>query len=256
MESIIKVKNLRKSYDKKMVLDGIDFEIYPGEIIGYIGPNGAGKSTTVKIMLGIIGNYSGDIEIMGQKIQDSDYEYKKYIGYVPETASLYESLSAKEYLSFVGGLHDVPDKAVEEKAYELCRLFGLEDKYNMRLSSYSKGMKQKILFIAAILHDPKIIFLDEPLSGIDANSIAVIKELMNKLAQSGKTIFYSSHIMDVVEKISSRIILINEGRIAADGTIDEIREEKSESLESLFTKITGFDDASEIANNIMGVLNR
>lgn len=255
MESIISISNLRKSYGSKVVLKGIDLEINRGEVIGYIGPNGAGKSTTVKIMLGLIPDFDGEINILGQNISSGDIDYKSRIGYVPETAEIYENLTAREYLTFIGELYGMDYDTVDQKAMKLMILFGIGDVYDARISSFSKGMKQKTLIISALLNDPDILFLDEPLTGIDANSVMVFKEVLEQLANEGKTIFYSSHIMEVVEKLSSRIILINDGKIVADGNIDELKGTSMESsLENIFNQLTGFNDHETIAKEIVSVV--
>ncbi len=251
----ISITGLWMNYSDRMVLKGIDLDVYSGQIIGYIGPNGAGKSTTVKIMLGLVGGYNGKVEIFGRDIADGDVSYKKRIGYVPEVAELYDSLTAKEYLGFIGELYGIKRSDADYKAEKLMALLGLEKAYNSRISTFSKGMKQKVLLISSMLHDPDILFLDEPLSGLDANSVMVVKEIFASLAARGKTIFYSSHIMDVVEKISSRIILINEGDIVADGSFAELKERGREgSLEEIFNQLTGFDKYRDIAGEFVAVM--
>lgn len=255
MEPIITIRNLNKSYGDKRVLNDINLDINKGEIIGYIGPNGAGKSTTVKIMLGLVGEYEGEIKIFGQNINSGDIEYKKKIGYVPETAEVYENLTAREYLTFIGELYGMEYEEVNKKAERLMDLFGIREVYDARLSSFSKGMKQKALIISALLNDPDILFLDEPLSGIDANSVMVFKEVLSGLVKRGKTIFYSSHIMEVVEKLSDRIILINNGEIVADGNIDELKNKSMEgSLEKIFNQLTGFNEYEKIAKDIVSTV--
>ena len=254
-EPVISIKNLRMFYGNNEVLKGIDLEIDKGQIIGYIGPNGAGKSTTVKILLGILSGYQGEVKVFGEEISAGSIEYKKRIGYVPETADIYESLTAQEYLTFIGELCGMNNDAADGKAKHLMSLFGIDEAYHKRISSFSKGMKQKVLIIASLLHNPDILFFDEPLSGLDANSVMVFKEVMSELAAQGKTIFYSSHIMEVVEKISDRIIILNGGRIMADGTFNELKEHCREgSLEEIFNQLTGFDRHRDIANEFVSVL--
>jgi ABC-2 type transport system ATP-binding protein len=254
-EPLVSIRNLRMSYGEKAVLKGIDLDICGGQIIGYIGPNGAGKSTTVKILLGILDGFTGTVKVFGEDISNGSVEYKRRIGYVPETAEVYDSLTAHEYLTFIGEIYGLDFEAVDQKAQKLMALFDIEDVYHSRISSYSKGMKQKLLIIASLLHNPDLLFFDEPLSGLDANSVMVFKEVMTMLAAEGKTIFYSSHIMDVVEKISSRIILINDGQIIADGTFDELKHKCSEgSLEEIFNQLTGFNRHGEIAGEFIEVL--
>lgn len=254
-EIILELRNLRKKFGEKEVLKGINLQVKRGEIIGYIGANGAGKSTTIKIMLGILDGYEGDVIIFNKNIKDTKGEYKKKIGYVPEVSEVYESLTAKEYLSFIGQLYDLDTELLTKKSEELMTLFGIDEYFNTRISTFSKGMRQKLILISSIIHNPDILFLDEPLSGLDANSVMVVKELIEIFAKEGKTIFYSSHIMDVVEKISHRIVLINDGQIVADGSFKELKENSHEgSLEEIFNEITGFNNHKEIADKISSVI--
>ncbi|MEN6391439.1 MAG: ABC transporter ATP-binding protein [Syntrophomonas sp.] len=253
-EVVVSLKNLTMSYGSNQVLKGINLEVFKGQIIGYIGPNGAGKSTTVKIILGIADKFGGQVEVFGEDIKRGT-DYKRRIGYVPETAEVYETLTAREYLTFIGELYGIDYEIVDHKARKLMTLLGIDDVYDSRIASYSKGMKQKLLIISSLLHNPDILFLDEPLSGLDANSVMVVKEIMTELASQGKTIFYSSHIMDVVEKISNRIVLISEGNIIADGTFEELKGKCREgSLEEIFNQLTGFDKHKAIADEFIAVL--
>jgi len=254
-EAVVSIKDLTMSYGGNKVLRGINLEVFKGQIIGYIGPNGAGKSTTVKILLGMVDGFKGQVKVLGQDITSGRVDYKRRIGYVPETADVYDTLTAHEYLTFIGEMYGMDYAVVDRKAKKLMSLFEIEDVYHARIASYSKGMKQKLLIISSLLHNPDILFFDEPLSGLDANSVMVFKEIMTELAAQGKTIFYSSHIMDVVEKISSRIILLNGGQIVADGTFDELREKCREgSLEEIFNQLTGFNKHQEIADEFLAVL--
>lgn len=254
-EPIITIRGLEKSFGTKKVLKGIDLDVYRGQIIGYIGPNGAGKSTTVKIILGLIEQYTGEIKIFGQNVSSEKVEYKRKIGYVPETAEIYDNLTGREYLTFIGELYGLDYDVADEKARKLMELFNLEKVYDSRISSYSKGMRQKVVIISSLLNNPDILFLDEPLSGMDANSVMVFKEVLAELASQGKTIFYSSHIMEIVEKISSRIILINDGQIVADGSFNELKEKSMEgSLEGIFNELTGFNEHKEIAEEIVSIV--
>ncbi|SKC88022.1 ABC transporter ATP-binding protein [Maledivibacter halophilus] len=258
MEPVITIKDLRMRYEKgkEEILKGINLQIYPGQIIGYIGPNGAGKSTTVKIMLGILDEFEGEINIFGRDISKDRTYYKKKIGYVPESAEIYENLTAHEYLTFLGEVYGIKAEKADNKAKKLLSLFGIkEGNYHSRISSYSKGMKQKLLIVASLIHDPDILFLDEPLSGLDANSVMIFKEVLAQLAANGKTIFYSSHIMEVVEKISDRILLLNEGQIVADGTFEELKAMSEEgSLEGIFNQLTGFNKHKDIADEFINTL--
>lgn len=253
---VITIRDLRMKYSDRFVLNGIDLDVHQGQIIGYIGPNGAGKSTTVKIMLGLVEGYSGDVRILGTDISSGDMDYKRRIGYVPETNEIYDTLTAEEYLTFIGELYGLSGEVAERRGRTLMGIMGLKDVYHSRIASYSKGMRQKVMIISSLLHNPDILFLDEPLSGLDANSVMVVKEILAQLAAQGKTIFYSSHIMDVVEKISSRIILIDGGRIVADGSFAELKEQNHEgSLEEIFNQLTGFDEHREMAEAFVSVVN-
>ena len=251
----VELKNLRMSYGAKEVLKGINLEVHKGEIIGYIGANGAGKSTTIKIILGIVEGYAGEVKVLGNDISKDQIEYKRKIGYVPEVADIYDNLTAREYLTFIGGLYGLSYQLVDAKALRLMKIFGIDNVYDSRINSYSKGMKQKVLLIASMLHNPDILFLDEPLSGLDANSVMIVKEILLNLSRQGKTIFYSSHIMDVVERISNRIILINNGQIAADGSFEELKNKSNEgSLEQIFNQITGFDEYETLAGEFVSII--
>lgn len=254
-DKVLSLNNLTMSYSGKKVLNGINLDVYRGQIIGYIGPNGAGKSTTLKIMLGLIEGYGGTVELFGQDIATNNYTYKQRIGYVPENAEIYDNLTAAEYLTFIGELYGLDREEAESKALKLLGQFEMESVFHSRISSFSKGMRQKVLIISSLLHNPDLIFLDEPLSGLDANSVMVIKDMLEELANQGKTIFYSSHIMDVVEKISNRIVLLVNGEIAADGSFDELKEQsKAGSLEGIFNQLTGFDEHKETAESIVSIV--
>ncbi|MEY9971206.1 ABC-2 type transport system ATP-binding protein [Lysinibacillus sp. RC46] len=255
MEEILTITNLTKRYGSKEILKGIDLHVSRGEIIGYIGPNGAGKSTTVKIILGIEGDYGGEIKLFGENNGKDSIEYRRRIGYVPEIADVYDNLSGYEYLTFIGQLYGLELEVVADKSKSLMELFGVGEAYHSRISSYSKGMRQKLLIIASLIHNPDLLFLDEPINGLDANSVMIFKEILIQLAAQGKTIFYSSHIMDVVEKISSRIILLNDGKIAADGTFAQLQADNTEgTLEKIFNQLTGFHDHQEIGEKFVSIV--
>ncbi len=256
-EYLIKTENLSKSYGSNLVLNNINLSVQPGQVLGYIGPNGAGKSTTIKIICGITDSFTGNVEVLGMDIRKDALEIKKKIGYVPEQAAMYDVLTPMEFLDFTGKLYQLPQKLITEKSIELLRLFELQDKANDRMNSFSKGMRQKVLLISGLMHNPEIIFFDEPLSGLDANAVILVKEILLQLKANGKTIFYSSHIMDVVEKISDRIIIINQGKIIADGDIETLRQQaNSGSLENIFTTLTGDQAANtQTASKFLDVLN-
>lgn len=252
---LIQIRDLRKSYGEKEVLKGINLDIYPGQVIGYIGPNGAGKSTTVKILTGLIPDFRGEVIVNGISMAHNPLEIKKLIGYVPENAEIYDVLTPMEYLDFIGKLYGMEERALHERAEKLLVAFGLGNNMNDRMDTFSKGMKQKVLLISGIINNPKIIVLDEPLSGLDANAVIMIKELIMRLSQEGKTIFYCSHMMDVVEKVSDRILLINRGEIIADGTFESLKQNHSDSLERIFSKLTGREDQSNETDAIINAFD-
>ena len=237
------------------MLNDINLDIYPGQIIGYIGPNGAGKSTTVKILTGIITDYEGEVTIQGKLLRDNVLYIKGITGYVPELAELYDLLTPHEYLTFIGKLHHMPDALIRERAERMLASFSLADNMHQRMDSFSKGMRQKVLLTSGLLHNPQIVILDEPLSGLDANAVIMVKELLQMLKAEGKTIFYCSHMMDVVEKVSDRIVLIDAGRIIADGTISELRGEGGQSLEQIFSQLTSHENPGERASDLAAALH-
>ena len=253
-EVALSIKGLRKSFDGQEVLRGIDLEIKRGEIIGYIGSNGAGKSTTVKTILGMNGDYEGTIEVLGENIEKNN-EYKRRIGYVPEVADLYEALTPREFFRFLGALYGLDEETCDRKGLSMMDVFGVKDVYDSRITSFSKGMKQKTVIVSSLLHNPDILFFDEPLTGLDANSVMIFKDVIKSLASKGKTIFYSSHIMEVVENISDRIVLLDNGEIRANGSFKELKEvSKTGSLEELFNKLTGFTDHKERSDDFLSAL--
>lgn len=256
MEPIITLKNVFKNYGSKQVLKGIDLSVKPGEVIGYIGPNGAGKSTTVKILCGLISDFEGQVFIKGINIKEDPLTIKGMIGYVPELAELYEVLTPMEFLSLMGELYNIQAAIAQERAVKMLTAFGLGNNLHQRMDSFSKGMRQKVLITSGLLHNPDIIILDEPLSGLDANSVIIVKELISKLAREGKTIFYSSHMMDVVEKVSSRIILINEGVVVADGTFEELKQQQgNQSLEKIFATLTKNETLTSASEELINALD-
>lgn len=253
LSPVITTASLSKTYEVP-VLKNINLTVHAGEIIGYIGPNGAGKSTTIKILTGIIPDYDGDAFVLGLDIRKDALEVKRKIGYIPENAALYDTLTPIEYLHFVGQLYKMERAVVDKKAKELLHVFDLGNYTDSRMTTFSKGMRQKVLLIAGMIHNPSILFLDEPLSGLDANAVILVKEILTQLKRSGKTIFYSSHLMDVVEKISDRIIIINKGEMIANGTFEELNTQAKGSLETIFTELTGNKEHSSTAGQFINIL--
>jgi len=251
----ISIQNLVKYYGDLKALKGIDLVIQPGEILGYLGPNGAGKTSTVKILVGMCEEYEGEVFVGGHNIRTDSLIVKQRIGYVPESAALYESLTPMEFLRFIGRVHGISDSSIDDRAARLLELFDLGENMNSRMSTFSKGMRQKVLIISSMIHNPDILFLDEPLTALDANTTLIVKEVISGLSESGKTIFYSSHVMDVVERVCHRIVILNKGEIVADGTFEELqRMSKRGSLESIFTQLTSDESQQEVASAVLDVI--
>ena len=254
---MIQVERLVKAYGATLAVDNLDLYANPGEIVGFLGPNGAGKSTTVKVLTGLIRPDAGRARVCGFDVVNEPLEVKKRIGYVPETPALYDSLTAGEYLELVSCLHHLDAKSSEARRNELLDLFGLSGNAGQRLNEFSKGMRQKVVLAAALLHRPEVLILDEPLDGLDANTAMVVKELLKKLAQQGKTIMFSSHILDVVERMCTRIVIINHGRYVASGTADEIRANAgAATLEEAFSRLTGVRDVGAVTADFLAALER
>lgn len=252
---MIIVKELAKAYGEKQAVKDLTFSVNAGEIVGFLGPNGAGKSTTVKMLTCLIRPTRGSATVAGADILREPLEVKKRIGYVPETGALFETLTAWEYLQFVAELHHLDRAAADGKVEELLTLFGLYEDKDQRMRDYSKGMKQKILICSAVLHNPEVLFLDEPLNGLDANAAFVFKEVLRGLAAQGKAILFCSHILDVVERLCPRIIIIDKGVLIAQGTPDAIaRSTGTGSLEEAFCQLTGIRDVRESASDFLQAL--
>jgi ABC-2 type transport system ATP-binding protein len=254
---MILTEQLSRSYDRKQALIDLNLRVEPGEILGFLGPNGAGKSTTVKILTGLIRPTSGRALVAGYDVVENPLEVKRRIGYVPETAAVYDALTAEEYLELIGCLHHLDAKTTAARRNELLDLFGLADARNQRMTEYSKGMRQKVVMAAALLHRPEVLFLDEPLDGLDANAAAVVKELLKRLASQGRTILFCSHILEVVERVCSRIVIVSEGRQIAEGTAASIRHAAgAASLEEAFSRLTGVRDVGQVAADLLSALDR
>ena len=245
---MIQLKNLTRRFGDLNAVDDVTLSIPAGQICGYLGPNGAGKTTTVKMLTGMIQPTAGTAEVAGYDIQEEDLEVKRRIGYVPESGALYQSLTPFEYLQFVGRLYGMEDGDIAGRTAEFSDFFKLEGNIHQRMTEFSRGMKQKVVISAAFIHNPQVIFLDEPLSGLDANTALLLKKLIRNLADEGKTIFYCSHILDVVENLCDRVVIIDKGKIVADGSVGELKEmTKRSSLEGVFSELTHADDLGELA---------
>ena len=238
-DAIVAVDGLRFSYGMGEVLHGISFALRRGEVVGLLGPNGAGKSTTIKVLTGVLPPGGGMVRVAGHVLPDEAVEAKRRIGYVPEAAALFESLTGQEFLELMGRLQDVPEERLQFRIGRFLEQFGLKDDRLRPLDGYSKGMRQKVLLSAALLHNPDVVLLDEPLSGLDVNAGLMVRDLVAALAAEGKTILYSSHVLDVVERVCDRALIIHEGRLIADGSLDALKASTERgSLEDVFRQLT------------------
>jgi len=247
--------NLTKSFIGIPAVDGVSFTIRAGEILGYLGPNGAGKSTTVKMLTGLLEPTGGRVLFHGQDIRNDKKAFQRRLGYVPEEPHLYPHLSGREYLQLAGRLRGIPRRILEPRMDELLRLVGLWDDRHASLASYSKGMRQKILLMAALIHDPELLILDEPFSGLDVNAAMILRSLLHALAGSKKMVLYSSHVLEVVEKVAHNVLILRKGRVVAHDSVARLREVMSESsLEGVFTQLTNPEDTGAIARRILEVV--
>ena len=251
----VSVDNLTFTYGAGEVLHGISFRLRRGEVVGLLGRNGAGKSTTIKILAGVLPPGDGTVSVAGQAMPDKAVEAKKHIGYVPEAAGLFESLTGQEFLELMGRLQDVSEERLQRRMELLLEQFGLTEDRVRPLDEYSKGMRQKILLGAALLHNPDIVLLDEPLSGLDVNAGIMVRDLVAALAAEGKAILYSSHVLDVVERVCDRVLIIEEGRLIADGSIDSLKASAERgSLEDVFRQLTDTEGATSGVSRIIEAL--
>lgn len=238
---MIEIKNVSKSYVKgKKSVENLNLEIKDGEIFGFLGPNGAGKTTTIRMITGILNIDEGDILIDGKSIKKEPLEAKKQFGFVPDNPDMFLKLKGIEYLTFMADVYDVPVDKRKEKIEELTKKFGIYNELNDQIQSYSHGMRQKIVICGALLSEPKNWILDEPMTGLDPKSSFDLKEMMRSHAKSGKSVFFSTHVLEVAEKLCDRVGIINKGKLVFVGTFDEMKEKFKEeaSLEELFLEIT------------------
>jgi ABC-2 type transport system ATP-binding protein len=249
---MIKLEQLTKRFGAQTAVDAISFEIPAGQIVGFLGPNGAGKSTTLKMLAGMIEPTSGTATICGYDLRTQTIDVKRSLGFVPESGAVFESLSGLEYLEMVAALYGIEREAARARIEQFIAFFDLSfstltDKL---LGAYSKGMRRKVVITAALLHNPPVVFFDEPLDGLDANAAVGFKTLIQTLAREGKTIVYSSHILDVVERVCHRVIIIDKGKLLVDGKPDElVAEHHAGTHEKLFTQLTGGEELERRAED-------
>ena len=234
---MIEIKNVTKKYGSNVALKDVSFTVNDGEIFAFIGHNGAGKTTLIKAIVGIHKFDEGDILINGKSIKDKPLECKKEMAFVPDNPELYEQMKAIDFINFVCDIYEVPQDIREKNINKYAKMFEIEDKLNDTIESFSHGMKQKIALISALAHEPQILVMDEPFVGLDPKAVFDVKEVMNEMIKEGKTIFFSTHILDVAEKLCSRVAIIKKGELVKVGNMEEIKGDKS--LEKVFLDLEG-----------------
>ncbi len=254
---LIKTENLVKKFGDKVAVDQVSFEVSGGEIFGFLGPNGAGKTTTIKMIVGLLQPTSGSAQVAGFDVQKESLQAKAASGYVPDEPNLYPKLTGRELLRFVGGLYRMEKGLVERRSEELLRMFDLTGAADDTIDSYSHGMQQKTSLATALLHDPQVLVLDEPTVGLDPKSARLIKDILRQMADRGSTVFLSTHILEIAERMCDRIGIIHQGRLIAIGSVTELRNQAAQgvqagggatSLEDIFLSLTGGAEEAEIVN--------
>ena len=249
-DTLIETRSLVKRYGDKVAVKDVSFDVYAGEVFGFLGPNGAGKTTTIKMIVGLLRPTSGTVKVAGYDVQNQSMLAKASSGYVPDTPNLYAKLSGRELLRFVGDLYSMNRSQVARRIDELLRMFDLTAVGDDTIDSYSHGMQQKASLAAALMHDPKVLVLDEPTVGLDPKSARLIKDILRQMADRGAAVMLSTHILEIAERMCDRIGIINKGELIAVGTMDELRgldKTGQTSLEDIFLSLTGGADESEIA---------
>jgi len=252
---MLEVRRLSKRYRSQVALQDVSFDVRPGEVLGLLGPNGSGKSTTVKLVTGLLEPTSGTVSFNGREILNNLRAYKALVGYVPEEPHLYSYLTSREYLLMVGRLRGIRAAALDDKIERFLRLLDLYDDRYQTLSSYSKGMRQKVLIAAAILHDPHVIVLDEVFSGLDVSAARILKGFVHELAAEGKTVVFSSHVLEVVEHVCSRVVILKDGRVVGQDSIANLRTTlRLPSLDAVFAAVTAETSASARSRDLIAAM--
>lgn len=252
---MLEARNLGKFYSGIPAVKDVNFTVRPGDILGLLGPNGSGKSTTVSMITCLLEPTTGHVLLDGEHVNRAPLEYKARIGYVPEEAHLYTYLTGPEYLELVGQLRGIEPHVLRDKIDAFMNLFGLDDDRYSQMSAYSKGMRQKILISAALLHDPDIIVLDEPNSGLDVTSSLILRAVVQQLAAAGKMIVYSSHVLEIVEKVATDVLILHDSRVVAHDSVSRLRDLMAlPSLEDVFKKVVVAADVDQVARDLVGVM--
>jgi ABC-2 type transport system ATP-binding protein len=253
--STLEARGLTKCYTAIPAVSDVTFSLGPGEVLGCLGPNGSGKSSTVRMLIGLSDPTRGKVLFDGKPIQTNVVEYRKQLGYVPEEADLYPFLSAWEYLELIGTLRGIPAPRLRDKMDAMLELFSLHAHRNVAMGSYSKGMRQRVLLIASLLHNPQLLIFDEPLSGLDVTSALIVKNLIRGLGEQGKAVFYCSHVLEVVEKVCSHVMILRKGRVLAYAATEELQKSVGQkSLEEAFVHLVEDRDAQTTAREILHVM--
>lgn len=252
--SAVSLKGIVKRYDRIVAMDNVVLDIKAGEVFGLLGPNGSGKSTTLKMLMGLIQPDAGSVEVLGMDVMKDPVPVKQNVGYVPESARLYEFLTGLEYLDFIGDVYGITTEEKKQRISEYLKALELEGREGDMISSYSQGMKQKVALISAFLHKPKLLILDEPLNGLDPKSARIVKDLLHELRVQGVTTLMSTHVLEIAEAICDRIAIMYQGRILALGTMEELRQRASlpsSGLEDIFLKLTGAGDTKAVVEELL-----
>jgi ABC-2 type transport system ATP-binding protein len=252
---MLTVHHLTKRYGAFVGIQDLSFEVRPGEVLGLLGPNGSGKSTTVKILTGLLPPTTGDVRLDGVDVLKNVQAYKAMLGYVPEEPHLYSYLTGPEYLRLIGRLRRLPDRRLSVKIDRFLQLLGIYDDRYQTLSSYSKGMRQKVLIAAAVLHDPRIVILDEPFSGLDVTAARVLKAFVRQLADEGKMVVFSSHVLEVVEQVGSRVVILKDGHVVGHDSVANLRATLHlSSLEAVFAALVAEEDVTDRSQGLVAAM--
>lgn len=252
---MLEVQRLTRRYGALTAVHDLSFEVHPGEALGLLGPNGSGKSTTVKILTGLLRQTSGTVRLDGADLLADLPAYKRRLGYVPEEPHLYSYLTGPEYLQLVGRLRGLPERTLDDRIDRFLRLLGIYDDRYQTLSTYSKGMKQKVLIAAAVLHDPEIVVLDEPFSGLDVTAARVLKGFVRALAAEGKIVVFSSHVLEVVEQVCSRVVILKDGHLVGHDSVAHLRATlQLPSLDAVFAQLVADEDVGDRARQLIAAM--
>jgi ABC-2 type transport system ATP-binding protein len=254
---MLQADRLTKYYAGIAAIRDVSFSVRPGQVLGYLGPNGSGKSTTVKLLTGLLEPTSGRVIYRDQSIHDNLVEFRRILGFVPEEAHVYSYLTGPEFLALIGRLRNIPERALQQRIGNLLEIWGLTDARYTTLASYSKGMRQKILISAALLHNPQILILDEPDAGLDVTALLVLRAVVARLAAQGRMVLYSSHVLSTVESICSHVVILHEGQVVAHDSVGRLRDLMSlPSLEDVFRKLAVHTDVEGTADRLIGAISQ